>query len=192
MANDATKVSFGKPKAGGAIWRAPLGSTLPTSESATLDVAFKCLGYVSEDGLTNANSPSSEEFKAWGGDVVATSQTEKPDTFQFKLIEILNVDALKAVYGDANVTGTLETGITIRANSSEPAASAYVIDMDLTNGVKKRIVVPNAKLQSLGDVVYKDNEIAGYDMTIMAMPYTEYDGDTHREYIGPTGATGAT
>ena len=64
--------------------------------------------------------------------------------------------------------------------------------MDLTNGVKKRIVVPNAKLQSLGDVVYKDNEIAGYDMTIMAMPYTEYDGDTHREYIGPTGATGAT
>ena len=192
MANDATKVSFGKPNASGAIWRAPLGSTLPTDESATLDAAFKCLGYVSEDGLTNSNSPSSEEFKAWGGDVVATSQTEKPDNFQFKLIEILNVDALKAVYGDANVTGTLSTGITIRANSKEPVAAAYVVDMDLTNGTKKRVVIPNAKLQTLGDIVYKDNEIAGYDMTILAMPYTNFDGDTHREYIGPTGATGAT
>lgn len=186
MANDATKVSFGKPKAGGAIWRAPLGSTLPADESATLDTAFKCLGYVSEDGLTNSNSPSSEEFKAWGGDVVATSQTEKPDNFQFKLIEILNVDALKAVYGDANVSGDLTNGIVVRANSSEPVAAVYVVDMDLTNGIKKRMVVPNAKLQTLGDIVYRDNEIAGYDMTLLAMPYTAYDGDTHREYIKST------
>lgn len=186
MSNDATKVSFGKPNPGGAIWRAPLGSTLPTDESATLDAEFKCLGYVSEDGLTNSNSPSSEEFKAWGGDVVGTSQTEKPDNFQFKLIEILNVDALKAVYGDANVTGALTTGITVRANSSEPVAAAYVIDMDLANGIKKRVVVPNAKLQTLGDIVYKDNEIAGYDMTLLAMPYTAYNGDTHREYIKST------
>lgn len=183
MANDATKVSFGKPNAGGAIWRAPLGSTLPDDTDDTLDAAFKCLGYVSEDGLTNSNAMSSEEFKAWGGDVVATSQTEKPDNFQFKLIEILNVDALKAVYGDDNVTGTLATGITIRANSKEPVSAAWVIDMDLTNGVKKRMVIPNAKLQSLGDIVYRDNEIAGYDMTLLAMPYADFNGDTHREYI---------
>ena len=96
------------------------------------------------------------------------------------------MDALKAVYGDANVSGDLTNGIVVRANSSEPVAAVYVVDMDLTNGIKKRMVVPNAKLQTLGDIVYRDNEIAGYDMTLLAMPYTAYDGDTHREYIKST------
>ena len=183
MANDSTLVSFGKPKVGGAIYRAPLGSTLPTDATTALDPAFKCLGYVSEDGLTNSNTASSEEFKAWGGDIVATSQTEKPDNFKFKLIEILNVDVLKAVYGDENVSGTLSAGITVKANSSEPEAAAWVYDTVLTNGAVKRIVAPNAKLQTLADIVYRDNELAGYDMTLLAMPHNAWDGDTHREYI---------
>lgn len=44
---DATKVSVGKPKVGGAIHWAPLGTTLPTSATESLNVAFKELGYVS-------------------------------------------------------------------------------------------------------------------------------------------------
>ena len=54
---DVTKVTAGKPNVGGAIYRAPFGSTLPTSTSATLDAAFKELGYASEDGVVNTNSP---------------------------------------------------------------------------------------------------------------------------------------
>lgn len=184
MANTATNVSVGKPKAGGAIYYAPLGTTLPTDASTDLDNAFTCLGYVSEDGLTNSNSPSSEQVKAWGGDTVLTLQTERDDTFQFTLLESLNVDVLKAVYGADKVSGTLTTGITVRANSQDIAAGAWVFDMILTGNVQKRIVVANGKLSELGDIVYKDNEAVGYETTLQAMPGPEsFDYDTHKEYI---------
>ena len=74
---DATKVTVSKPKTGGAIYRAPLGTSLPTDASSELDVAFKELGYASEDGLVNSNSPESNSIKAWGGEYTHTRAARK-------------------------------------------------------------------------------------------------------------------
>lgn len=179
--NNALHVTAGKPKVGGAIYRAPLGSTLPTDATSALDAAFVNIGYISEDGLVNSNTPTSENIKAWGGDIVLTTLTEKPDTFKFTLLEAMSDEALKAVYGDANVTGDLTTGLTVHANSTQQPDCAWVIDMVFKNNTIKRIVIPDAGVSSVGDITYADGSAVGYETTISAMP--DGNGDTHFEYI---------
>ena len=181
MANTATNVTTGKPAKAGAIFFAPLGTTLPTDSDTALDNAFKALGYVSEDGLTNDNSPESDQVKAWGGDTVLVIQSSKEDTFTFKLIEVKNVDVLKFVYGSTNVSGDLDTGITINVNNKDVEEVSIVIDMILSDNTAKRIVIPTAKISEVSDIVYGDEEAVGYETTTDCIP--DSSGNTHYEYI---------
>lgn len=179
---NSTYVTAGKPKVGGAVYRAPLGTALPTDATTALNVAFIDLGYCSDAGVTNTNSIESDDVKAWGGDTVLSLQTDKTDTFTFTLIEAMNEEVLKATFGDANVTGELATGITIAANASEQQEKAWVIEMVLKGAnAKKRIVIPQAKVTEIGDIVYSDSEAVGYELTLTAVPDT--NGNTHYEYV---------
>ena len=180
MANKALNVSAGKPKATGAIWTAPLGTELPTDTDSEL-VGFDCLGYCSDDGLTNSTDLESETIKAWGGDTVLTIQKSKEDKYKFKLIEVLNVDVLKFVYGSANVEGDLATGITLKANNTDVEEKTIVIDMIMRDNTAKRVVIPTCKISEIADIVYSDSAAVGYEVTVACTP--DEDGNTHYEYI---------
>lgn len=179
--NNAQNVSVAKPKVGGAIFVAPLDTELPTDATTALDVAFENVGYISEDGVVNTNSPDTDTIKEWGGASVGKIDNGKDDTWQFTMIEALNLAALKLVYGPDNVSGTLEEGITIKANSNEQADVCMVIDMILKGGALKRVVLPSAGVSEVGEVTYAATSAIGYQTTLLATP--DAKGNTHYEYI---------
>ena len=187
--NTVTNVTAGKPKIGGAVFRAPVGTALPTNASAELDSAFVGLGFVSEDGVTNDAGVTTNNVLSWGGVTVLTTQESRNDTYAMMLIESLKTEVLKTFYGDDNVTGTLAEGITVTANGKDLGTHSYVIDMIMRDGAIKRIVIPNAQISETGEVVYRDNDVVGYPITLSAQP--DSSGNTHYEYIRRTTTTPA-
>lgn len=179
--NNAQNVSVAKPKVGGAIFVAPLGTELPTDVTTALNAAFQNVGYISEDGVVNTNSPDTDTIKEWGGASVGKIDNGKDDTWQFTMIEALNPTALKLVYGADNVSGTLANGITVKANSNEQADVSLVIDMILKGGALKRVVLPSAGVSEVGEVTYAATSAIGYQTTLLATP--DASGNTHYEHI---------
>lgn len=182
MSNTRTNVTTGKPKIGGAVSVAPEGTDLPNDATTALAAAYKGLGYCSEDGVSNSKDISSENIKAWGGDIVLVTQTDTTDTFTVTLIEAMNADVLKAVYGDENVSGTsLEVGLTVKSTSEQATAHVWVFDMILNTGAVKRIVLPAATVTAIDTITYNDSEAVGYGLTLTAA--ADDTGTTHYEYI---------
>ena len=181
MGNTATNVSTGKPKISGAVFRAPLGTTLPTDATTALDNAFVCLGYVSEDGLENSNDMEVSAIKAWGGMIVYRSLTELNDNFAFTLIESENTDVLKAVYGDSNVTIDAHGNASIAVKAEDPEEAVWVFELALRNNRAKRIVIADGAITSREAITYNDSDAIGYGVTVSAYP--DATGKTHDEYL---------
>lgn len=181
MDNDSQNVSFGKPKATGALFVAPAGTTVPTNATDALDEAFAALGYVSDEGLVNGVETDVEDVFAWGGDNVLSDQTTYMEMFTFNLIET-NVEVAKLYYGEDNVTVDGDN-ITIRANAQVLPEIVFVAELVLTGGRVKRIVVERGKIADRsGEISYVDGEPVAYPIQLKAFPASS-DGDTHKEYI---------
>lgn len=181
-------VTTGKPKIIGAVFIAPVGTALPTDATTAINATFKEIGYISDDGIKNSTDIDTDSIKAWGGTKVLELQNSKDDSFEFTMIEAMNVNVLKAVYGSANVTGTdAATGISINVNADEAEEFSWVIDMVYRNDFLKRIVIPQGKVSKLGDITYNDSDAVGYDATLALS--ADDSGCYHHEYIAKKSTT---
>lgn len=182
MANTATNVSTGKPNISGAVWVADKGTTLPTDATTALDTTkYTCLGYVSEDGLSNNNEMDVSEIKAWGGVTVYRSLTGLNDTFSLALIESENADVLKTVYGDTNVSVDGNNNITVNVVAEDPQEKVWIFDLSLRGGKSKRIVIEDGAITAREEITYNDSDAIAYGITVSAYP--DSTGKTHKEYI---------
>ena len=178
---DVTQVTAGKPKVGGHIFRAPIGTALPTDATTALNEAFIDMGYASEDGMTNNNSPESTTINAWGGTPVLVIQESKEDNFGLTFISAENLEVQKMVYGATNVSGSsFSTGVSVTANAKELEEYSYVIEMIARGNIAHRVVLPKAKPTEIGEITYSDTEALGYEVTLGCA--ADAAGNTHYEY----------
>lgn len=177
--NNATNVSTGKPKVGGAIFVAPIGTTVPKDATTPLDPAFENVGYVSEDGVTKSVSTDNESIKAWGGDQVDNPRTGREEAWSFTAIEN-NKTVFGLVYGDDNVIVSAD-GITLVNNNNEMPNKVVVIEVIMKGSKIRRCVLPYSKTAEVGDVVFKDDEAIGYEITLSALP--DEKGNSSYEHI---------
>lgn len=181
MANTATNVSTGKPNVSGAVYVAPKGTTLPADATTALGSSFTCLGFVSEEGLTNNNEMDVSEIKAWGGVIVYRSLNGLTDNFALALIESENIDVLKNVYGDTNVTVDANDNVTVNVKAEDPQEKVWVFELSLRGGRAKRIVIPDGAVTAREAITYNDSDAIAYGITVSAYP--DSNSKTHIEYL---------
>ena len=181
-ANSTDNVSSTKGVRGGYIFVAPVGTTLPTDYSTALSTAYKCLGFISEDGYVETVDSDSEDLVDMNGDLMDSPQTSRVESAQLTLAEIKAM-TLKLMYGDENVTDKAGV-ITVKHNGNSNGTWVVVLDLLLKNNRKWRKVVPLFQCSELDDLTLAVGELAARALT--AKYLTDGDGNTCYDYIQST------
>ncbi len=178
MANNSANITSTNPADGGEFYRAPLGSTLPTGAIADLDAAFKGLGFTGEDGFVVSQARSTEDKRAYGGEVVYSLQTEYGVSVKVTVYESQNAEVLKTVFGNDNVT-VAGGNTTVKYNKKRLPRSVFVADHVTDQGLLRQ-VIPVGQVTEVGDITLVHTDILMYQLTITAYP--DANGDYMLEY----------
>lgn len=142
---------------------------------------FTDLGYVTDEGVTEARGRSSNDIRAWqGGVIVRTLVTEGTMTFSWKMMETSKA-TIEAFYG-STVTQVATEGTLIVVPTSTGGRKSFVLDV--IDGVElNRTYIPQGEITEVGDVVYASGEPIAYEVTLTAYPDTTLSGGVAKKFI---------
>ena len=177
MANNKKNASLGKPMAGGMVYVAPTGTALPTDATTTLPDAYKSVGFISDDGITNSTDTDTTTVTDAGGTTVINEISSYAESYQFAMMETA-ADALGVRFETSNVKTEGDT-LTVDHKMPTGESKIYVFEILMTGNRVKRIVVPDGTTQ------YHAGDAILYDVNVGANPSDLIGGATSREYIAP-------
>lgn len=167
------KVISGKPKVDGYFLYAPLGTALPTSETA-VTTGFIEPGFVSSDGIKPTMGFSETQIRDWYGDVILTVEEDFDYSFEVTLVSELEAELNKFVFGEENVTVTAATatdGEKIAVVETAYSIPECAVIRDLQTGKKRmRLVNGHVKPMVTGIVEYSKSNALGYTLKYTVMP----------------------
>ena len=166
-------------------------STLPTDGTSALDTTFTNVGYISDDGIENDTDIKTKDVTEMGGRTVLTVITSYAENYKFTMDET-STAALSLRYGTGNVKTGTDGNITIDHAMPDGEVLPVVVEVPMTNGKIKRILIPEASLSDVDKIKYSSGEAIGYGVTLAANASDHINGATSREWITtPTTTTGS-
>lgn len=165
------------------MYVAPVGTTLPTGLSSTLDPAFLNMGYLGDDGIVFADSADVETYQDMNGDTIDTGAGAVEKTATVTLREIKK-DTIAFVRGSANVTD-VDGLITAKDTGPSDDNWSVVWELLLKNGRKWRRVAESVKLGELDDMTVVYNELVGRAVSLNVTKGTT-TGAYYVDYIEST------
>lgn len=149
---------------------APIGTTAPTDTTSPWDNAWDSLGLLSEDGMTESRSDTTDDKYAWGGILVRTTRSKHKRQIKIAALEDNPVvwELLNPGSSAATVGGTTTRTVNV-PNTDIRAFGLELIDGD----VIKRRVIPRCEVIEVSDIKASDSEMEAKEFTINVYP----DGD---------------
>ena len=178
---DNKNVLVGIPDVSGGLWVSDLvseTSALPKADTELATAGFTAVGFISEDGITEANERDTDKVKAWGGDTVRILQNEHTITYSFTFLEMGNPEVLKLLFGEDNIETSGDT-TTIKKNAKVLEHKTFVIEV-LDGDKKIRLVVPDGQITETGERQFSHNAVLQVEVTIEA--FSDADGNKGYEY----------
>ena len=178
---DNKNVLVGIPDVSGGLWVSDLvseTSALPKADTELTTAGFTAVGFISEDGITEANERDTDKVKAWGGDTVRILQNEHTITYSFTFLEMGNPEVLKLLFGEDNIETSGDT-TTIKKNAKVLEHKTFVIEV-LDGDKKIRLVVPDGQITETGERQFSHNAVLQVEVTIEA--FSDVDGNKGYEY----------
>ena len=118
--NNKKNVSLGKPKKTGCLYYAPAGTALPADATTALPAAYTCVGYLSEDGVTNATDTDTTDINDMGAGESLVLVFEIAMTGN-RVKRIVVADATITEFDDTTYSAgdAIGYGVTMSANPSD-------------------------------------------------------------------------
>lgn len=149
----------------GSVFAGAVGTAAPTDTTTSLNVAFKDLGLLSEDGTEEVHDADTAEFFARGG--ILVREVRSKDKVTIKVTALEDNPVVFALVNPGSSQSTT-TGLTTRViKVYQPNPMAFVIE-DKDGAVTRR------KAIAKGEVIEVGPAVAGPEMTMRELTIVVY------------------
>lgn len=151
-------------------------------------------GYVSQDGVSEAEDRSVDKLKDWNLDVIDTVETDYGLQWTVTFVEAANAEVLKFIYGSENVKinktsdaeGEEYVEVYVRKGARQNENASIMFDIKGKGNAFGRTFGASVSVASIGEIQYIKGGLIQYQTTIDA--FTDVTGTSAHTWMGQRGA----